>query len=195
MTDRFRRADLCTFLTSTCGASSPSVLRVLPTYHDSSIATVHCVADHCSHSWYIHWCNIIIQLAKSCICIFNYSYSSSSSVNLQAETCCLNLSRVLLLWSFVTNTTTSVKLLAGETHLIPQKPESLACQIGHRWIQVGGGQSSHGPHPVCPSGLTMGFGPQPPKDFYHRNGTHPSYPSFCLFCLLSTSLNFRTHNN
>jgi len=26
----------------------------------------------------------------------------------------------------------------------------------------------------------------------HKNGTHPS---FCLFCLLSTSLNFRTHNN
>ena len=42
-----------------------------------------------------------------------------------------------------------------------------------------------------PSGLSVGLVPSRQRFLPHKNGTHPS---FCLFCLLSTSLNFRTHN-
>ena len=50
----------------------------------------------------------------------------------------------------------------------------------------GGGNLAMAPHPVCQWDLA----PQPSKILPHKNGTHPS---FCLFCLLSTSFNFRTH--
>ena len=46
---------------------------------------------------------------------------------------------------------------------------------------------------IPPSGLSMGLSPQPSKIFTTQKWL-TSY-SFCLFGLLSTSLNFRTHNN
>jgi len=51
-----------------------------------------------------------------------------------------------------------------------------------------GGQSGHGPHPVCQWDLAH----QSSKILPHKNDTHHN---FCLFCLLSTLLNFRTHKN
>jgi len=58
------------------------------------------------------------------------------------------------------------------------------CMGQHRRIQ--GEQSGHGPHPVCQWDGTC---PGCRQIFLqHKNGTQPS---FCLFCLLSTSLNFR----
>jgi len=55
----------------------------------------------------------------------------------------------------------------------------------HRRIQ---GAIRPCPYPVCQWNLA----PSRQRFSPHKNGTHPS---FCLFCLLSTSFNFRTHNN
>ena len=60
-------------------------------------------------------------------------------------------------------------------------------------IEVTGG-SRGGPNPAMPPIQSVnGTWPLSRQKFLpHKNGTQPS---FCPFCLLSTSLNFRTHNN
>jgi len=79
-------------------------------------------------------------------------------------------------------------MFGGWLHLDPlgtlsTPPDHLAAM--HQRIQGG--------HPAMapPSGLSIGLGPSR-QIFTAQNGTQPS---FCVFCLLSTLLNFRTYNN